>query len=77
MLEQNPNEVTERYFLFFAYVSNDGRSKSCFLKNPDLLRKIRLKSENTLLSFCADFNADSKTVFVILLEIIVFDLYSL
>ena len=35
-----------------------------------------MEIENRFVQFCADFNVDSKTVFVFFLALIVFDFYS-
>ena len=40
------------------------------------LKKFRLKIENRFVYFCAEFDVDSKTVFVFFLAFIFFDFYS-
>ena len=78
-LHEIPHKIIKPNFQFSSYYSCDRRSPNrnsyIFFKNTDFI--LAQKIENQASYLCAEFDADSKTVFVFILALIVFDFYSL
>ena len=80
-LHRIPNKTSNpdfRFLLFFISVFFSGLKKSnCNFYSkifPHQKNKTKIKNRDS--KFCAELDADSKTVLVFLLELIVFDFYS-
>ena len=80
-LHQIPNKTSYPDFWFFCFVVFSGFSRlkisNCnFIWKSSIIEKNKTNIENQDTKFCSEFDADSKTVLVFLLALIIFDLFS-
>ena len=74
-LQQIPNKTSNPDF-FLVFFLDKKKSNCNFYSKIFPHQKNKTKIENRDSTFCADFDADSKTVLVFFLTLIVFDFYS-
>ena len=75
-LHRIPNKTSNPDFIFFSFFSGLIKSNCNFYSKIFPRQKNKTKIKNRDSKFCAEFDADSKTVHVFFLALIVFDFYS-